>query len=378
MDIKQTSFKTQFDGKLCYTHARAAIREDGFGVLTTQPLRLTGCDVFYGMYISTTHDFGNSWSPLLPSKNLVRQRLDNGLEIAMCDATPMFHKKSGKLLLIGHYAAYLNDELAPEPRIRQTTYSVFDEKTGDFSPFKILTMPTDENETFFSCGNGCGQSLELPGGELLIPIYHENKKQAADSWNSCSTVSVLRCSFDGENINLLEIGAPLTIDIPRGLGEPSVVKYNNEYILALRNDKSGYVSKGSDGLNYSPALPLSFDNGENAGNYCTQQHWITGGGKLYMVYTRKNADNDHVFRHRAPLFIAEFDTERMCLIRESEKIAVPNRGARLGNFGCHSMPDGKNAYVIASEWMQSISGKDWKYCMEFGSDNSIFISHITF
>jgi hypothetical protein len=38
----------------------------------------------------------------------------------------------------------------------------------------------------------------------------------------------------------------------------------------------------------------------------------------------------------------------------------------------------KSSYVVAAEWMQSIKGKDYRYCMEFGSDNSIFLSHVTF
>ena len=76
------------------------------------------------------------------------------------------------------------------------------------------------------------------------------------------------------------------------------------------------------------------------------------------------------------LFIAQFDTQAMCVIRSTEQIAVPERGARLGNFSCF-IENEQSAYVVAAEWMQSIKGKDWRYCMEFGSDNSIFLSHIT-
>ena len=96
-----------------------------------------------------------------------------------------------------------------------------------------------------------------------------------------------------------------------------------------------------------------------------------------MVYTRKGADNDHVFRHRAPLFAAEFDTEKMVLIRESEFIAVPERGARLGNFGCVNVSENE-AWVIVSEWMQTTAPdhSNWRRCMSYGSDNSIFVAKI--
>ena len=378
MEISWNALKTDFKGETCFTHARGVVLENGFGLFTAQPLRLSGCDVFYGMYISTTADGGETWSPLKQSKNLVRRDIGGGVQIAMCDATPTYHRATGKLLLLGHYAAYINDKLMPSPRPRHTVYSVYDVETGDFSPFKLLEMPTDAEETYFACGNGSGQSLELPNGELLIPVYYSSKQAARDPWHSCSSVSVLRCAFDGESLRLLEIGNSLTVSVPRGLGEPSVVYHKGEYLLALRNDLSGYVAKGTDGLNYGEPTELVFDNGENVGNYCTQQHWITLGDKLYMVYTRRGLGNDHVFRHRAPLLMAEFDADRTCVIRDTERVVVPERGARLGNFGCHSMPDGESAFVFAAEWMQTCSPdqSNWRRCAEYGSDNSIFISRI--
>lgn len=98
-----------------------------------------------------------------------------------------------------------------------------------------------------------------------------------------------------------------------------------------------------------------------------------------MVYTRRGAGNDHVFRHRAPLFIAEFDPVTMKLIRSTEQIAVPERGARLGNFGCMQVSD-TESWVVVSEWMQTTAPDpfNWRRCMEYGSDNSVFIAKIRF
>ena len=216
MEISWNALKTDFKGETCFTHARGVVLENGFGLFTAQPLRLSGCDVFYGMYISTTADGGETWSPLKQSKNLVRRDIGGGIQIAMCDATPTYHRATGKLLLLGHYAAYINDKLMPSPRPRHTVYSVYDAETGDFSPFKLLEMPTDAEETYFACGNGSGQSLELPNGELLIPVYYSSKQAARDPWHSCSSVSVLRCAFDGESLRLLEIGNRLTVSAPAG------------------------------------------------------------------------------------------------------------------------------------------------------------------
>ena len=56
MEISWNALKTDFNGETCFTHARGVVLENGFGLFTAQPLRLSGCDVFYGMYISTTAD----------------------------------------------------------------------------------------------------------------------------------------------------------------------------------------------------------------------------------------------------------------------------------------------------------------------------------
>ena len=378
MNISVSKISTGFKGDYCFTHARAAFRPDGFGILTTQPLRLSGSDIFYGMYIATTRDFGKTWTELVPSKTVVRFA-DGEYTVAMCDATPLWHEKTGKFLLTGHGAYYVGDEAAPSPHPRRTLYTVYDEAAGDFGSVRALAMPEDEKRTYFNCGNGSGQCQILDGGDLLLPVYHMSYEEAKDPWHSCCSASVAECGFDGETLSLKRVGPSLSVSVPRGLCEGSVIAYGGAYYQCLRNDVDGFVAKSADGITYDAPKPLVFDDGESVGNYCTQQHWIAGGGRLYLVYTRRGADNDHVFRHRAPLFIAEFDTERMCLLRETETVAVPNRGARLGNFCCTALPDG-SSMVVASEWMQTTPPDcfNWRRCMEYGADNSIFFSHVSF
>ena len=376
MQIEWTKIPTDFCGERCYVHARGLLLPDGFGLITTQKLELSGIDVFYGLEMMTTTDGGRTFSVPRSCENLKRRYFADGTSIAMCDATPFYHKKTDKIILTGHTVMYhAENRLMAPPRPRQTPYAVFDKEMGDFGEYRILEMPQDAEDTYFSSGAGCTQILELPSGDLLIPIYYQPYVVACDK-KGCSSVVVLRCSFDGESMKVVEIGTPLTVDVPRGLGEPSIVRFGDEYLLALRNDVTGYVAKSRDGLHYDAPTPLCFDDGEDLGNYNTQQHWLVGGRRLWLVYTRRAGNNDHVFRHRAPLFIAEFDSKRMCVIRSTEQIAVPERGARLGNFGCQSYSD-KVGYVFAAEWMQH--GHDgWEYCAKYGSDNSIFISRITY
>ena len=89
---------------------------------------------------------------------------------------------------------------------------------------------------------------------------------------------------------------------------------------------------------------------------------------MYLVYTRRGANNDHVFRHRAPLFAAKVDNMR--LIKDSENIIVPEKGARLGNFGVSSYKE-DGAVVMAAEWMQPLG------CEKYGSDNNIYLAIIS-
>ncbi|HND56503.1 MAG TPA: exo-alpha-sialidase, partial [Pirellulaceae bacterium] len=120
-----------------------------------------------------------------------------------------------------------------------------------------------------------------------------------------------------------------------------------------------------------------WDDGTDLGNYNTQTHWVTHPDGLFLVYTRRGANNDHVFRHRAPLFIAQVDPEKLRVIRATERIAVPERGARLGNFGITEVSD-RETWIVVCEWMQT-----WKQASvvipvdnKYGADNSTYAARI--
>ena len=377
--ITLQQIKNDFKGIFCYVHARAAMTSDGLAVMTSQPLYLKGCDDFSGLLMRSSTDYGKTWSDFKKSATLIRKKYNDGYEIVMSDATPLYHKKTGKIILIGHSVVYKmqgrTSTLTPN-RPRHTLWSVYDPAKEEWSPYQELKMP--EGNLYYNCGSGSAQAMELPDGDLLIPVYGATAEELAIPGH-CYSSFVLKCSFDGKELKLKEIGPRLSVKIPRGLCEPSIVFHKGKYILALRNDRKGYVAYSNDGLNYTGLRDLRFNDGKLSGNYCTQQHWITGGGKLYMVYTRRDAKNNHIFRHRAPLYMAEFDPERMCLIRSTEIITIPERGARLGNFGCMQINENE-AWIVAAEWMQTKAPKPFDYtiCMKYGSDNSIWIAKIKF
>ena len=370
-----------FDGETCWVQCRAGtIPPGGAGdnrlpivVLTMQKLLLTGSDIFYELTEMRTDDLGASWSPPTPHPDtLGRRKEPGGIEVVICDATPRWHAASGTLLSTGHCARYLGDDLAPSPRRRETAYAVYEPGARTWTPWRTMPMP-DAEGMFHSCGAGSAQRYDLPDGDILLPLYYR-PREATDQ---CYLATVARCRFDGETLRYLEHGSELVCPVPRGFGEPSLTRFGDRFFLTLRNDERGYVTRGPDGLSFGPPKPWTFDDGSELGSYNTQQHWVTHSEGLYLVYTRRGLNNDHVFRHRAPLVMARVDPERLCVLRETERVLVPERGARLGNFAVTDVSE-RETWVTVSEWMQTWgpNPSDYTICQRYGSDNSVFAARI--
>lgn len=258
---------------------------------------------------------------------------------AICDTTPQWHPKTGKLLVTG--ATFLQDlklHRNPPRGPSETAYAVYDPATSQWGERQKLKMP-DERKFYFARA-GCTQHIDLPDGDILLPIYFYSK--GAEEINY---VTVVRCGFDGTTLRYKSHGSELIVDLDAkrdrtGLYEPSLTYFGSTYLLTMRADEGAYVSTSDDGLHYSRPKPWRFDDGGILGSYNTQQHWVTHSDGLYLCYTRKGADNDEVFRHRAPLFIAHVDAERLVVERTTEQVLLPNLGKAFGNFGvCNVSPD---------------------------------------
>ncbi|MCC9640996.1 exo-alpha-sialidase [Rhodopirellula sp. JC740] len=369
-----------FDGKQCWVHARVGVvpSEDvePAAVMTTQKLLLSGSDVFYRLHQSRKKPAELGWSDLKPidffSRQTVRdakmprgglrnaELLREGDETTVCDFVPQWHAASQRLLGIGQTVWY-RDNRVMRVRPRGIAYSVMDRRHENWSDWRVVDLPDDP--IFDNAGAGSAQRLDLPGGDVLLPIYC--KKPQDKEFSSI----VVRCRFDGETLHYVEHGNALTIPVDRGLYEPSLTHFGGKYFLTLRNDQHGYVATSDDGLEFNRPIKWTFDDGSELGNYNTQQHWVTHSDGLFLVYTRRAANNDHVFRHRAPLFIARVDPERLCLIRKFERVLVPEHGARLGNFGVTRVSPNET-WVTVAEWMQP-EGVE-----KHGSNNRIFVAKL--
>lgn len=386
--IERTVAQSGFDGKTCWVHARAGAippaqtgndSDEPLVVMTMQKLLLTGSDVFYALNEIRSADGGQTWtkpqhhksfqrqtvqsldsSALPPGASVAAGLLQRGDETTVCDFAPKWHRASQRLLGLGQTVWYRNNRVM-HVRPRGLAYAVYDGPGKKWEAWKTVELPGEEK---FKCaGSGSVQRVDLPGGDILIPIYFKEPTQNQYS------VTVCRCRFDGHTLEYVEHGNELTIPVKRGLYEPSLTRFRGRYYLTMRNDDHGYVSVSDDGLNFTPQQKWEFDDGSDLGNYNTQQHWVTHSDGLFLVYTRRGADNDHVFRHRAPLFIARVDQDSLQVIRDTEQIVVPNHGARLGNFGIVDVSPNET-WVTVTEWMQPAGVE------KQGSDNRVFVAKL--
>ena len=367
--IEVTTVAKGYDGRTCWMHARAGAIPPGTAanpsgtpivVMTLQKLEADRSDVYYGLNDFRTDDLSKTWIGPTEHASLSRRSPRADIEVVPCDFWPTWHARTGKLLGTGAtfwYSASANDHLKNGPS--ETPYSVYDPQRKTWSQWRTLAMPAERKFEFARAG--CTQRVDLPSGDILLPIYF----RPADERHERHKVTVCRCQFDGETLKYLEHGDELSLDVDRGLAEPSLTKFGERYFLTLRNDQRAYVTTSDDGLHFDPIRPWTFDDGSDLGSYNTQQHWVTHSDGLYLVYTRRGADNDRVFRHRAPLFMARVDPEKLVVLRATERVLLPDRGAAVGNFGVTTVSP-EETWVIATECM--MPGKPEQY----GSDNSVF------
>ncbi len=309
-------------------------------------------DIFGGLHMMESTDHGQSWTRPEAQQGLTPWQ--NGREsVVISDFTSQWHRASGQFLGLGHTCRYRDGALMPQPRPRSTVWSTLAPASSQWAPASLLEMP--DPEAYFCAGAGSIQWVEREDGRLLIPIYYKSRAASYSpepGFVAVTEVAVMLCRLSAGQLTLEALGTPLRLPRDRGLGEPSLVKGEDRYWLTLRNGKAAYLSTSYDGLHYTPPEPWRFDDGELLGSHDTQTHWAQIGQRLFLVYTRKAEDNAFVVRYRAPLFMAELDESRGVLLRRSERIVVPNRGALLGNFGVTRLDD-TSAVICASEWMEN-------------------------
>jgi hypothetical protein len=340
--VKLETVLTHDDGKWFWYHPRAAAVPGG--VVMTIQKHLGTSDHYSGLHFLRRAGTGGAWSgPCLPAQ-IDWQPQPDGVTLGVADVTPGWHAPTRRLLAIGCQVRYdrTGRELDDVRRAHQTVYAVFDPESSEWTPWRLLELP--EAEHFDFARNACSQWLVKTDGSLLVPLYIGTRRKEPRS------TTVAACRFDGDRLVFESHGDILRLEQPRGLYEPSLIAFGGRFFLTMRNDVRGYVSVSDNGLHFAEPKPWLFDDGADLGSYNTQQHWLAHRDGLFLVYTRRGAGNDHVFRHRAPLFMARVDPVALRVIRSTETIIVPERGADLGNFGCAAI-DADESWVTVSEGM---------------------------
>lgn len=359
------------DGKFLWYHPRATVYPNSFTrVVTAESLvtlqkHLHVSDHYDGLATMIRGARGG-WSAPAPVNALAWRKDELGATIAVCDVTPGYHEPTGKVLAIGAKVLYdaAGNQLVAQARSNEVAYAVMTPSLegATWTPWRMLELP-ETDAGFFLATAGCAQWIVDADGSLLVPVYH--KGPAGEAYSA----TVLRCDFDGERLTLRERGATLELAEVRGLCEPSLTRYRGKYYLTLRNDNRGYVTTSDDGMNYQAIRPWTFDDGADLGSYNTQQHWLAHSEGLFLVYTRRGANNDHMFRHRAPLFMGRVDTERLCVVRESEQVVIAERGGELGNFGA-------NAFMPSESWVTVGEGVWSDDARKRGARGTVFVAHV--
>ncbi|MBL9091474.1 MAG: exo-alpha-sialidase [Planctomycetaceae bacterium] len=321
-------------------------------VLTMQEIEKKGGHGFHDVYHVESRDLGRTWSAPAKIESLTRRKIGDGTpdERVIGDLCPRYHSKSGKLLGTGKTFTFRGGTTEDRSR-EQVSYAVFDPQSNAWSELRTVAMPSADHEglPLLNPNAGCNDRVDLPNGEILLPIRYSKRAAPRDY-----TTIVARCRFDGETLTYIEHGTELSRAGKRGLYEPSLAAVGGKFYLTLRSDDSAFVATSDDGLHYAPYKEWTFDDGQVLGSYNTQQHWAVHKDRLYLIYTRRGANNDHIMRHRAPLYIAEVDQDKLCVKRATEQILVPENHADLGNFDVVPVSE-RETWVVVAESL--VNGK---------------------
>lgn len=377
-DVQADVAFQELSPEFCWFHPRVAAipgagGDGGPAVIMTLLKHLVADDHYSGLYFARTDDLGKTWTKPAAIPELAWRKQGDDITVAVADTTPGWHSLAKKVLVIGSKVFYSASgdyaSLEKMPGSYETSYATFDPVANAWSGWRELDLP-DTDDKFFRAGCGCSQWLVQHDGTLLVPIQFQPKK--GGDYQS----TVLHCSFDGTEMKYLSHGTELAIKGGRGFVEPSLAKFQGMYYLTLRNDSGAYIATSDDGLHFDTPRPWTFDDGKELGSYNTQAHWLTHRDGLFLSYTRRGANNDHIARHRAPLFIAQVNPETMHVLRRTEKELLPERGVMLGNFGASAITRDESWVTDAEFISRLVDPNAGKIPHPKGADGTVWVGRV--
>lgn len=353
---KETLWRNRDDKGKTWFHPRACMMPGANGnpvaLMTLQ--EIGGSDYFGQVHWSTSTDFGKTWSEPEPIAALGRDAIpgrEDDLTAGVCDVTPQYHPQTESVIALGHVVFYKGAYFARKEQLARYPVYVTRQKDGTWSKRKVLEWDDPRGGHIYS--NNCGQRVVMPDGDVQMSFTFGPKPEYR-------MVAGVHATFDGERLKVKQVGPALNNPHGRGLLEPSVAEFGGRFWMTIRaEDSRGYLTDSEDGLNWAEKRVWAWEDGTPLDMSTTQQHWLTHSDGLFLVYTRKDPSNTNVVRWRSPLWIAQVDTDRRCLIKSSEQVVLPlvgdgvnepNQVAVMGNFNVtHAGPD--ESWVTVGEWM---------------------------
>jgi hypothetical protein len=319
---------------------------------------------FHDIFQSVSNDRGKTWSQpqLVPS--LQRRNEKNGYQIAPGDLWPTWHAATATILATGKTFNFRDGKT--EDYLRERVAYAAKKLNTSWGPLRFLELPQRDHAGYpmIAANAGCTQRYDLPNGDILLPIRY-----VRDPKNRNYTSTIALCSFDGTHLKYRQHGSEVNIPQGRGLYEPSLTEFDGNYYLTLRADHTAFVTSSTDGLHFDEIQEWKFDDGEPLGSYNTQQHWVTIGGGLFLVYTRRGANNDHIMRHRAPLFIGQVNPNSLRVMRETERVLIKENQATLGNSGVCRISDNES-WITCGEGLLRLGKRK-------GENNQVLVVKVT-
>jgi hypothetical protein len=354
--IERSSIFSTRDGDKLWFHPRACAIPVAGGppLLLMTAQSISGSDVFGHVHWTTSADGGRTWSEPEPIPDFGRRPWagDNRVVDGICDAVPELHPATGKVIVLAHNVYYQDDVLTMPDRERYVVYSVFDPATSSWSGRNQLAWEEPLASAMYT--SNCSQRVSLANGDVIVPLSF------GPLGRRDRMVCTVRCSFDGESLSVAERGPHHELAENRGLLEPSVTRVADRFFLTVRaEDERGYVSSSGDGLAWQPLRAWAWDDGEVLTMSTTQQRWLPHSEALHLVYTRRAEENSNVMRWRSPLYLAEVDRERLCLLRDTEQIVLPMKGdgiadpdsvPRMGNFHTTIVSPQESILTTGESW----------------------------
>lgn len=299
-----------------------------------------GNDYYGPVLFSNSNDRGRTWTEPVEIPGFGWNHLDNGYIEAFADCVAFYHPQTDKMILLGGNTYYKADGgcadilgmFGKEEKVSglpiNSVYGILD-CDGNWGPRQEMFCPgLGEDNAVWSLS---AQVAILEDGKMLIPAMVS--KYDDDSFEF--KVVVQLCDFDGKKITVLKHSELFSHPVGRGLIEPSLFEYHGRYYLTIRaEDNRAYYSISSDGITWSPIQAWGWEDGTLLEMSSTQQHWATLSGKLYLLYTRRNGENDAAFRWRIPVYIAEvaISDNNLSIKQETEQVVF----GPLGEYGkCH-------------------------------------------